>query len=205
MKTVKLIFYVCVLSSFFACSEKDIFFDNDRRVTGHGEVVTDEVYVNDFTSIDLQNVSNVYVTIGEGPKVLFTAYENILPYMEADNVGDELLLRFNKNISVNSKEEIRVDITVPVLDKVTLSGVGNFYLNGPFQESLKMELDGVGNMEAYSLPVNHCKIELNGTGNIKIKVKEMLEVDLDGLGNVYYQGDPETNIDINGLGEVIRD
>lgn len=204
MKTFKILIPAFILVSFFACND-DYYFDNDRRITGRGDIESESIVVNDFTSIDLQNVSNVYVETGEECKVVFTAYENILPYMEADVLGDELILRFNRNINVNSDEEIRVDITLPELDKVTLSGVGNFYINGPLQESLDVELDGVGNIEAFGLPVYDSRIELNGTGNVEILAKETLEVDIDGLGNVYYRGDPDIYTDINGLGEVIKD
>jgi hypothetical protein len=205
MKTLNIILAGAILGTFIACDEDSYIFDNDNRVTGRGDIETDEVFVNEFSSIDLENVSNVYVLTGKEQSITFTAYENILPYMEADVVGDELVLRFMRNISVNSDEEIRVDITIPELEKVTLSGVGNFYLSGPTQESIELEINGVGNIEAFNLPVYSAEIELNGTGNIEVKAKDLLEVDIDGLGNVYYQGEPEIIADINGLGEIIQD
>jgi hypothetical protein len=205
MKIYKSLLLLIALISLFACDKNDVLFDNNRRVTGHGEIQSETVYVNDFSSVDLQNVSNVYIKTGMEQKVTLTAYENILSYMEADVLGDELVLRFNRDINVNSNKEIRVDITVPELEKVTLSGVGNFYLEGPMQESLGIELNGVGNVEAYGLPVYYADINLDGTGKVEVKVKETLKVDIDGLGNVYYQGDPEIIADINGLGEVVKD
>jgi hypothetical protein len=205
MKTFKILLVTFILGSFFACDEDNFPFDNDRRVTGRGNIETESIVVDDFTAVDLQNVSNVYIETGSECKVVFTAYENILPYMEADVMGNELILRFNRDISVNSDEEIRVDITLPEIEKVTLSGVGNFYINGSQQQVLDVELNGVGNIEAFSLPVYDSKIELNGTGNVEIQAKETLDVDIDGLGNVYYRGDPDITVDINGLGEVIKD
>ena len=204
MKTFILLFsFIAVL--FISCEEDEPIFNNNRRVTGLGEIVSRSVVVDDFTAIDLENVSNVYIETGKARKVVFTAYENIIPYMEAVVIGDELLLRFNRDISVNSDEEIRVDITVPAIEKVTLSGVGNFYLNGPQQSNLDLELNGVGNIEAFGLKVLRGSVDINGTGNVEIDAKEYLYVDIDGLGNVYYRGDPELSIDINGLGDVVKD
>jgi hypothetical protein len=205
MKTIKILLLAFILGSFFACDEDDFFFDNNRRVTGRGDIESQSVVVDEFSSIDLEGVSNVYIETGSECKVVFTAYANILSYMVADVVGDQLILRFDRDISVNSDEEIRVDITLPELDKVTLSGVGNFYINGTQQNSLDIELNGVGNVEAFGLPVYDGRIELNGTGNVEILAKDNLEVDIDGLGNVYYRGDPDITVDINGLGEVIKD
>jgi len=204
MKTFRILLFVIVTGTFAACDE-DLYFDNGKRVTGNGEIQTESVAVADFSSIDLENVSNVYVETGPACKVVFTAYENILPYMEAKVIGDELVLKFNRDINVNSDEEIRVDITLPELEKITLSGVGNFYLDGPQQENLELELNGVGNIEAYGLQVINGYVELNGTGNVEIDAKEYLSVDIDGLGNVYYKGDPDLALDINGLGEVVAE
>ena len=204
MKTFILLFsFIVVL--FISCEEDEPIFNNNRRVTGLGEIVSRSVVVDDFTAIDLENVSNVYIETGKARKVVFTAYENIIPYMEAVVIGDELLLRFNRDISVNSDEEIRVDITIPAIEKITLSGVGNFYLNGPQQSNLDSELNGVGNIEAFGLKVLQGSVDINGTGNVEIDAKEYLSVDIDGLGNVYYRGDPELSIDINGLGDVVKD
>jgi hypothetical protein len=195
-----LIFYTCL----FSCEEDELLNAN-KRVTGTGEIKTQVLYVDDFNSIDLEGVANVYIVTGKKQSLSFTAYENLLKYMKADVVGDALIIKFRDNINVNSDEEIRVDISLEELKKIILSGVGNFYLSGDLQDYLEVELNGVGNVEAYDLPVYHANIDLNGTGNIEVRVKDFLEIDIDGLGNVYYQGTPEINADINGLGEVVND
>lgn len=184
-----------------ACEED---FMTDRRITGSGKIESVTASVEDFSAINLEHVANVYVYTGKERKVVFTAYENILPYMEAQVIGDELILGFNRNISVNSDEEIRVEVYMPDIKEISLEGVGNFYLEGPPQYSLKVELDGVGNIEAFGLPVSSAEIDLNGNGNIEIDASEYLAVDIDGLGNVYFKGSPQLTVDINGLGEVIR-
>ena len=206
MKTFHFLLILSIVTIFMGCEEDDFTFNNnDRRITGSGEIRSKSLVVNDFLAIDLENVSNVYVETGVSRKVVFTAYENILPYMDADVIGDELILRFNEDISVNSDEEIRVDITVPELEKVTLSGVGNFILTGPQQYKLEVELNGVGNVEAFDLKALNGIINIDGTGNVEIDAKEHLSVDIDGMGNVYYKGNPELSVDINGLGEVVKD
>lgn len=204
MKIFKMALLLIIIACIFSCDEDDLIDSNDR-VTGSGEIQTQVLYVDDFNAIDLEGVANVYIETGKKQRVSFTAYENLLKYMKAEVVGDELILKIRDNISVNTDEEIRIDITLEALDKVTLSGVGNFYLNGAFQDYLEIELNGVGNIDAYNLPVYHASVDINGTGNIEVRAKDILEVDIDGLGNVYYQGNPEINADINGLGELVND
>ncbi|MGD2033911.1 MAG: DUF2807 domain-containing protein [Bacteroidales bacterium] len=204
MKKITVYLSIALIIVSVACSE-DVWFDDNKRVTGQGEVKRTELDLPGFESVDLEGVANVYISTGLDQRVSIEAYENILPYLGLSVIGDELIIRFKENISVNSDEEIRVDISVPVMKKVTLSGVGNFYLDGPPQETLYLGIDGVGSIESYDLPVYHGIAEINGNGNIEIRAKETLEVDIDGLGNVYYRDFPDISVDISGLGEVVND
>jgi hypothetical protein len=204
MNKIKIFFLTLLFINLIACDEDGVF-DSNERVTGAGEIKTQELYLDDFAAVDLEGVANVYITTGKKQNVSFTAYENLLKYMKASVVGDELIIKFRDNISVNSVEEIRVDISLEEIEKITLSGVGNFYLTGPLQDFIEIELNGVGNVEAYNLPVYTANVDINGTGNVEVRAKDMLEVDIDGLGNVYYQGAPEITADINGLGEIVND
>lgn len=204
MKILKIFYVLLLIAGLGGCNEDNILNSNER-VTGTGEIKTQELFVDDFKSIDLEGVANVYIETGKKQGVSFTAYENLLKYIKADVVGDELIIRIRDEIRINTDEEIRIDITLEEIDKVTLSGVGNFYLEGPIQDFIEIELNGVGNIEAYGLPVYQANVDINGTGNIEVRAKDKLEVDIDGLGNVYYQGNPEINADINGLGEIVND
>lgn len=204
MNILKISLVLLIIACVFACDEDDMPGTNER-VTGAGEVKTQDLFVDDFIAIDLEGVANVYIETGKKQSLSFTAYENLLKYMKADVVGDKLIIKLRDNISVNSDEEIRVDITLEELEQITLSGVGNFYLTGPFQDFIEIELNGVGNIEAYDLPVYEANVDINGTGNIEVRAKDLLEVDIDGLGNVYYRGNPEISADINGLGEMVND
>lgn len=204
MKNLNIFLFMILGQVCISCG--DNFWDNDsKRITGDGEIKETTIHLPDFEFVDLEGVANVYIETGYDQKVTMKAYENILSYMVAEVIGDELILRFKENISVNSDEEIRIDISMPSLSGVNLSGVGNFYISGPPQELLSLEINGVGNIEAYGLPVYCGVAEINGTGNIEIRAKETLTVDIDGLGNVYYHDFPELTIDISGLGEVVND
>jgi hypothetical protein len=196
---ITVIIFLCI-----SCSE-DPYIEDNNRIVGTGPVITGNIVTAPFTSLDLEGVANVYIETGREQSITFTAYKNILAHMEGRVAGDRLIVRFTDDVRVSSDKEIRVDITIPEMNKVTLSGVGNFYLKGPTQESLDLELNGVGNIDAFNLPVYIGIVEMNGTGNVKIRAKDRLEVDIDGLGNVYYQGSPELHIDISGLGEVVSD
>lgn len=201
MKTYCLLLFAVIWLFASSCEEDP--FDDDRRVTGSGRVVTQPVELNEFSVIDLEGVANIYIETGTTQSVSITAYANIIEFIDFRVVGDELLIGIREDKKLNSDEEIRIDITLPEIDAITLSGVGNFNLSGQAQHSLDIELNGVGNVDAYGLPLYEARIEINGTGNVSVKAKDRIYVDIDGLGNVYYLGDPQLDIDISGLGDVV--
>jgi hypothetical protein len=205
MKNIDFLILGAIALGISSCCEDDFMFDNNHHIKGRGTIETKNIITDNFSKVKLENVANVNITTGETYSVEFTAYENILEYMDADVIGDELVLKYRHNIDVSSDEEIKIDITMPEIKKVTLNGVGNFYLSGPIQEQLNIDLNGVGNINAFELPVYQGDIDVNGTGNVKIFATEKLNININGIGNVYYQGDPDLSYDINGFGEVVKD
>jgi hypothetical protein len=204
MKKINFIILVAIALGLTSGCDEDFIFQNNRHIKGQGTIKTENISVGKFSKIKLENAANVYITTGEPASVEFTAYENILEYMDADVIGDELVIKFKNNIEVSTDEEIRIEITTPVIEKVTLNGVGNFYINGPVQEFLNIDLNGVGNVNAFELAVYQSDIDINGSGNVEIQAKETLNVDINGVGNVYYKGNPDLSYDINGIGNVIN-
>ena len=77
MKTYHIILAFLAAMFLSGCEEDNGLFDNDRRITGTGEIKSKSVVVEDFTAVDLENVSNVYIEVGKSRKVVFIAYENI--------------------------------------------------------------------------------------------------------------------------------
>ena len=204
MKKINILLLGTVALFLGSCCEEDFNFDNNHHIRGHGIIKTKNISVGDFSKIELENVANVYITTDESVSVEITAYENILNYLEAKVTDGELELKTRDHYEVSSDKEIRVDITMPEINKVTLNGVGDFFINGPEQEILNIDLNGVGNVNAFELPVYQGDVDINGTGNVKMQAKESLNVDINGIGNVHYQGDPELSVNINGFGNVVK-
>lgn len=208
MKKINYILIAFIALTFTSCCDPDHWDwddEDDRHIEGKGTIETETITLSGFTGIDLRMVADVNVSTGRSSYIDFTAYENILEHMNARVVDNILILEFDKNISVNSDEKIRIDISMPVLDEVYLKGVGDIYIHGPAQDQLNVMIDGVGDIDAFNLPVKHSDIRVNGTGDVKVKVSEALDVIINGIGNVYYKGSPSITSKINGIGKLIRD
>jgi len=176
--------------------------DNDRTIEGRGEIKTETIPLSDFKGIDLRFVADVNIATGRAYYIDFTAHENILDHMTARVVDSILILEFDRNLRVSNNEDIRVDISMPVVNNIYLKGVGDINIHGPEQNQMSIVVDGVGNINAYDLQVNRANVKLNGCGDVKVNATKMLDIIINGVGNVYYKGNPDVSKRINGIGEI---
>lgn len=179
--------------------------NKDIVITGTGDIISQTVDAPSFNSIKLVGVANIYITIGDTQRVVLKAQQEILDVMTYEVSNEELTLSFEEDVSINTSEEIAVEIIIPEIDKITLIGTGNFELSGEKQDELIIELIGTGNVKAYNLEVDTCTITISGVGNCEVRVNNSLNVTLSGVGFVYYKGNPTVQSNISGVGNVIDD
>jgi hypothetical protein len=194
------IFSMVLLSTVFLSS---CDWHKNQTVVGSGDVQTEEIQATDFTGITLTGTCNVSITIGEPFSVKLHAQQQVLNVMTTRVKSGILLIGFDPDYSVNTKEEISATIVMPLLDYVSITGVGNFSLSGEKQSRLDIVITGAGNVEAFDMEVGDCNININGSGNCEVNVIESLVVNVSGVGNIFYKGSPEITSDISGVGNVI--
>ena len=186
--------------------------DNDTRnnsgkirIVGTGDIVSKEITVDAFNSIQNVGVINVYFTQGNTRKVVLKAQQNILDVMKYSVSGNELVLSFDDNVNISTSKEISAEVTNPDLTSINIVGTGNIELNGSGQSKLIVVATGTGNINAYNFPVDTCYITMTGTGWCKVNVNKLLNATMTGIGSVYYKGHPEIHSSITGLGNVVDD
>jgi hypothetical protein len=177
---------------------------NDNKITGTGPIVTRTLELSSFDKIENTGVADFYITIGSPQSVVLQAQQNIMDVMTWEVVGQTLKVGLEENVSIETQEEIRFDITVPSFTSINLVGVGNFVLSGDKQDELSINLTGVGNVLAYEMEVGSCNIVSTGVGNCQVYVTDNLTVLISGVGNVYYKGDPSVSVTLSGVGQLIK-
>jgi len=199
-------YYGLLISAFLILCLMGCEEDNTNIVvTGTGDIVSKTVDISSFNSIKLVGTANVYISTGDTQKVVLKAQQEILDVMTYEVSNEELTLSFEKDVSIHTSKEIKVEITIPEIDKITLVGTGNFELSGEKQDELIIDLIGTGNVKAYNLEVDTCNITISGVGNCEVRVNNSLNVTLSGVGFVYYKGNPTVQSNISGVGNVIDD
>jgi len=197
-------YYSIVLVVFFLITAGCEDGQNNIKVIGMGPIVTKNLDLSSFNKIEHTGVANFYITIGSPQSVVLKAQQNIIDVMTYEVVNQSLKVGHEKNVSIENHEEIRFEITMPAINNIELTGVGDFVLSGDDQGELTITLTGVGNIRAYEMKVDTCNITFTGVGGCEVYVTNELNVTISGVGKVYYKGSPTINLTITGLGQLIN-
>ncbi|MFW2384080.1 MAG: GIN domain-containing protein [Acidimicrobiales bacterium] len=192
---------------------------SDQCVSGAGPIVSQTIDLTSLTGFDFQVGGEVTAVPGGTQRVVVRAEQNVLDRLNRDVVNGIWEIGFTE--CVRNVSEFRVDITVPELDGVELSGAGTVnveteassidtILSGAGTVTLTGEttsqqvtLAGSGTVEAFELTTEETSVLLTGQGTVNVTANEQLDVDLLGAGAVFYKGDPQLNVRITGAGTVV--
>lgn len=224
MKMIKLLLIVSI-SFNFSCdldSDSNSYFENNC-IDGHGAIVSESRVLNDFNSINSNIYGDILITQGPLENVIIEAHQNILDEIETNVVNGELIITLNHCIDI--VEPVKVHITIPNIQNLTLTGVGGFIFQNDFiltninvsltgagdftllgtANNVDILLTGVGDIKAFGLISEVCNITITGIGDTEVFVNDELNVTITGVGNVYYKGNPSSiNSNITGTGSVIN-
>lgn len=190
--------------------ESHVFESSSTSGTqGSGVPVTQTRDLPAFTSVELAGNNNVVVHVGEKQSVVVTADDNLIDRVTTKVQSGSLIVG-NTRGSFSTKRPMRVDITVPTLDALTLTGNGNIVVDGIEAKSLKVDLPGngtlTGNGTATRLDVtvsgsgvarfkelvaNSVQAAVSGSGSIFITATKSLDASVSGSGAIIYAGNPQ--------------
>ncbi len=147
-----------------------LHFSSCKKVTGEGPVETENRAINNFSGIYTNIEGKVYFTQFPSYKVEIKAQRNIIDIIETYKSGNDLILRFKKNVYVSNSTDIVINISAPALENLQLSGFGNVYMQGNFTApNFSTGVSGSGNLSADNLQItNTLTAKVNGSGNIKV-------------------------------------
>lgn len=192
---------------------------SDQCVNGAGPIVSQTLDLSALTGFDFQVGGEVTAVVGETQQVMVRGEENVIDLLNRDVINGIWEIGFTE--CVQNISEFRVEITVPELDNVELSGAGTInaeteandidaILSGAGTVTLtgqttsqQATLSGSGTIEAFDLASEETSVFLTGQGTVNVTANERLNVDLGGAGAVFYKGDPELNVRITGVGSVV--
>ncbi len=189
-------------------------------VQGTGVAATSTRALPNFSGIDLAGSNNVTVVAGARQSVVVHADTNLLSHVTTQVKAGTLIIG---NVgSFNAKSPMYVEISVPslaVLDlsgsgnitvtgirasqlTVTLSGSGNVYASGSVTR-LSISISGSGDAQFSGLIARNVDAVVSGSGSIFVTATQSLDAKVPGSGAILYSGNPaHVTTSITGSGAV---
>ena len=191
-----------------------------KRTRGSGVEESRTLELESFDSLKVSGSMKVLVRTGEQQSVILTTDDNLLDSVKAEVQGNQLALRFSTPVS--SKTGLKLDITVPVLKKLSIYGSADVKLEELDTDSLEVRISGAaslqasgsarsfssrisgaGKIKAGELIAEEVTLKISGAGKADVHAAETLTVRITGAGHVSCAGNPgRVNKHISGAGKL---
>jgi hypothetical protein len=189
---------------------------------GSGVSTTQVREVPAFDRVELAGSNNVVIHVGGERRVVVRADDNLVGRVTT-NVRTSTLIIANRPGAFTTRSPMSVDVTIPSLDGLTLSGSGNIVGSGVEAERFDVSLPGSGTLtgsgEATRLDVTvpgsgsvefipltavQVRAAVSGSGSISVTATQRLDASVSGSGAILYSGHPTAvTKDITGSGTII--
>lgn len=189
---------------------------------GSGIAATQARTVGQFSGLDLAGSSPVRVVVGPPQSVVVHADSNLLGDVTTRVVSGTLVIGTTGSFTAHSP--MSVDVSVPALAAVHLSGSGLMSVTGIKAPALTVTLsgsgiltatgtatrlyvtlDGSGKAQLNQLTASHAHAVLSGSGVIQVTATASLDAAIPGSGVIFYGGNPpQVTTSVTGSGAVMR-
>ena len=200
----------------------DNFFNHlfSRGVRGSGDLKTETRQVDSFDKISLSGSYDIFVRVGEEQTVSLTFDDNLLDLIETDVRRNTL--RIYSDESFSSHRSCRVEITVPSLSDVSISGSGSVKVTNLSGEEfslsisgsgdaeidgnvveLSISVSGSGDVDTRNLEAEDADVRVAGSGDVTVYASKRLKAHVSGSGDIDYYGNPEkVSSHVSGSGTI---
>jgi hypothetical protein len=171
-------------------------------IKGSGKLTTEKRDIESFDRIENFISADITVRIGEPQKVELTFDDNLIDLVTTEVRGSTLEIRSERSYS--SRKGCKIEIVVPSLEQVGISGSGDMNVSGLKCEDFELDIHGSGDFEGEG-EVKYLSVKIHGSGDTEFRdlVSDEVSVSIYGSGDVYLDGEvAEFDVSINGSGDV---
>ncbi len=177
---------------------------DSNRIKGRGDLVTKNVTVDYFNSINLNSVIHVEIEQSYDHTVKIEAQENLMDYIEIYEEDKVLYIDAKEPYNLEPSKKITVYLTTPEIRSIESNGTGDTYGSSIYDDiyDLSFIINGTGNIDFAWTDAQNVNVELDGTGDMYlIGNGNNFDADIDGTGNLDFEGDYTTTFTtIDGTG-----
>ena len=153
-------------------------------VVGAGGVITENRNTDNFDALDISVPGEVHVTQGDEFKVVVKAEMTLMPYLQTEVNGTTLHVYFSE--SVRDVDGLEVEITMPAIRKVQLSGSAHLHSHGAFSgNGLDLNLSGSGQLHFTGIDFQTISAKVSGSGSVELEgIADDLTATVSGSGEL---------------------
>ena len=187
-----------------------------------GAAATQTRTVASFTSLDLAGSNNVTITVGKPQSVVVHADSTLINHVTTDVLAGTLVI--GDTGSLTASGPMSVDVSVPSLTALSISGSGQISATGISTPQLTVTISGSGQLSAAGtatrlgvtingsgqarlsrLTARDVNAVISGSGLIQVTATASLDASVPGSGTIVYSGNPpQVTTSVTGSGAVTR-
>lgn len=140
--------------------------------------------VQEFSKIDLQGAGHIALTQGREFKLTIEAEDHILEYIISEVEDDTLILKFDEHYDkIHTKEKITYDITMPIIEKVSISGGGNLTCERIGGSTFMLDMAGGANIDMGTIAVQDFELDIRGGVHLTVGHLQAASANVDIRGS----------------------
>ena len=137
-----------------------------QAIIGSGNLITQEMDFTDFTKVEISHVFQAKVTRSDSFSVAITVDDNLLEYVVVRKSGNTLRIYLKAGYAYIGTTKM-VEITMPKIDKLSLSGASQGEVSGfRSSDSLEFEASGASYLNINDLKAGDTGFEISGASHI---------------------------------------
>jgi len=191
-------------------------------VQGSGVPAAQTRAVPGFSSLDLAGSNNVTIVVGAPQSVVVRADSNLIDHVTTQVVAGTLVIGDTGNFT--TRTPMSVDVSVPSLTALSLSGDGQISVTGVNAPQLTVTVSGSGLLSAAGtvtrldvtisgdgqaqlgqLTARDVQAVVSGSGLIQVTATASLDAAVPGSGSIVYSGNPsQVTTSVTGSGAITR-
>ena len=181
---IKIFLLCCCIGVVAACSSSRV---NVAETTEEdSQAVKESRPVGDFREIHMSTVADIWFYQKEGTPSLVMEGDRDEVDLIQTRCENGVLRIYSSRKGMKGKKAVRIELSAPSVEKISITGVGNLYLPDPVSLGrLELSLSGVGGMNIQNLSCDKLTATLSGVGNMNIAGQcRSASLDMSGVGHI---------------------
>ena len=173
---------------------------------GEGEPLSEVREVRDFHGIENATHADVYLRQDKDFKVEVMAQKNIAPLLKTELTDGLLHIYFSEN--VGNTEGLKILVSGPNFDELSMAGSGNLFIESDLQTKLlRIAVAGSANVTGsdHQLSVQGLDAKISGSGNISLSgTAETADLAISGSGemSLFNLRINKATVSVTGSGDI---